>query len=86
MFATIDLILKRADSVLTLPLQCVLKDQKGDYVYMVNKDSIAYKKYVQLGIQENNTYEIANGLTDSDKVVTTGQALVKEGVRVKLVK
>jgi len=86
MFASIDLILKRADSVLTLPLQCVLKDRKGDYVYMVNEDSIAYKKYVQLGIQENNTFEIANGLTDSDKVIITGQDLVKEGMRVKLVK
>ena len=86
MFATIDLILEKADSVLTLPLQSILKDQKGDYVFMVNKDSVAYKKYVQLGIKENNTCEIANGLTGSDEVVTTGQDLIKEGMRVKLVK
>lgn len=86
MFAKVELILKRAENILTLPSQCVLKDDKGSYVYSVSKDSVAFKKYVQLGIQDNNTYEISEGLGDSDKVVSSGQELLNEGTRVKIVK
>jgi membrane fusion protein (multidrug efflux system) len=86
MFASVELILKKDDNVLTLPLQCVLKDDKGYFVFQVSKDSVAYKHYVQLGIQDNNTLEIASGLNDSDMVVSTGQDLIKDGIRVRIAK
>ncbi len=86
MFASVELILKKDENVLTLPQQCIQKDDKGNFVYMVNQDSVAFKKYVQLGIQDINTYEITDGLTDSDKVVSIGQDLIKDGMRVKIAK
>jgi membrane fusion protein, multidrug efflux system len=86
MFANVELILKKADNVLTLPLQCVLKDDMGNYVFQVNQDSVAYKQYVQLGIKDNNMLEIVSGLNDSDRVVSSGQELIKDGMRVKVAK
>jgi membrane fusion protein (multidrug efflux system) len=86
MFASVDLILKKEENAITLPIQCIQKDEKGNFVFMVNRDSVAYKKYVQLGIQDNNTYEISDGLGDSDKVVILGQDLIKDGMRVKITK
>lgn len=86
MFANVELILKKQDNALTLPLQCIRKDDKGSFVYSVNQDSVAFKKYIQLGIQDNNTCEISDGLGDSDKIVVTGQDLIQDGIRVKIVK
>jgi RND family efflux transporter MFP subunit len=86
MFAKIDLILQKDTNVLTLPKQCVLKDDKGNFVYEVNKDSVTQKKYVKVGIIEENTYEITDGLSDSEKVVTLGMELINDGSKVRLAK
>ena len=86
MFATINLILQRDTNVLTLQKQNVLHDDKGNYVYEVNKDSVAQKKYIEVGIIENNTYELTSGLSDNDKVVTVGMELINDGSKVRIAK
>jgi RND family efflux transporter MFP subunit len=86
MFATIDLILDKAENAMILPVQTILKDEKGNFVYTITPDSIANKKYVQTGIHENNNYEIKSGLDDNDKVVFLGQDQVKDGRKVKIAK
>lgn len=85
MFAKIDLVLQSDENVLLLPTQCTLKDDQGDYVYMVSpQDSVAHKHYVKLGIESDNKDEIISGLTDSDKVVVLGMELIKEGSKVRI--
>lgn len=86
MFANIDLILQKDTNVLTLQKQCVLKDDKGYFVYEINKDTLAQKKYVQVGIMQDNSYEITGGLNDNEKVVTIGMELINEGSKVRLAK
>lgn len=86
MFAGVELILKKEDNALTLPLQCIQKDDKGSFIFSVNQDSVSFKKYIQTGIQDNNIVQITDGLSDSDKVVVTGQELIQDGMRVKIVK
>ena len=86
MFAKIDLILQKDTSVLTLQKQCVMKDNDGYYVYELTKDTVAQKKYVQVGIIENNTYEITSGLTEDEKIVSIGMDLINDGSKVRLAK
>jgi RND family efflux transporter MFP subunit len=86
MFASINLILQKDTNVLILQKQNVLHDDKGNFVYAVNKDSVAQKKYVQVGIIENNTYEITGGLNDGEKIVTTGMELINDGSKVRIAK
>lgn len=86
MFANIDLILQIDTNVLTLQKQCVMKDNDGYFVYELNKDTVAQKKYIQVGIIENNTYEITSGLNDDEKVVTVGMELINDGSKVRLAK
>ncbi len=86
MFAKIDLIMQKDTNALTLPKQTVLKDDKGYFVYEINKDTIAVKKYVDVGIIEDNVYEIKNGLTDGEKVVSLGMELINDGSKVRLAK
>lgn len=86
MFANIDLILAKADSALILPSQTILKDDKGSFVYAVTPDSTAHKKYVQVGITENNNNEIKSGINENDKVVFLGYDQLKDGVKVRISK
>ena len=87
MFTNIELLLSSENNAMILPSQCVQKDEKGSYVFQVNfKDTTAYKKYIQTGIEQDNNVQIISGLNDDDKVVFTGQTLLKEGSKVKILK
>ncbi len=87
MFVNIELIMQSENNAMQLPSQCVLTDDKGTYIYQVNmNDSTAYKKYIQIGIMQNNNDQITSGLNDDDRVVFSGQSLLKEGSKVKILK
>jgi RND family efflux transporter MFP subunit len=86
MFVNIELIIQKSENALVLPSQCVLKDDKGNFVYVVGADSTAQAKYIQTGIQQDNNTEITSGITDGDKVVFTGQGLLKNAMKVKIAK
>lgn len=86
MFARVELVLDKHYNVITLPLQCVLKDDNGRYVYMISEESTAVKKYVQTGLESNNKIEIISGLSETDKIVSVGQELIKENSKVKISK
>ncbi len=84
MFATINLILAQQNNVLILPTQDILKDDSGNYVYTISKDNTVRKVYVQIGISQDNKDEIAGGITDSDRILTMGQDLVSDGMKVRV--
>ena len=86
MFATIILILDRKKNADFLPNQVVLDDDGGNYVYLLTPDSTVTKKYIQLGIQQNNKNEVLSGLNDSDNIVFVGQELIKDKMKVRVAK
>jgi len=84
MFANINLILARKDDALILPTQDIMKDDSGSYVYTLSKDSTARKTYVKIGISQDNRNEILAGITGSDRLLTVGQDLVNNGMRIRV--
>jgi len=86
MFANIELLLGEHDNATLVPIQCVLKDDKGNYIYTVSQDSLAKKIYISTGFQEDNKVEILSGVTTTDKIVFVGQELIREGMKVKIAK
>jgi len=86
MFATISLILDKKENVLIVPNETVQNDIKGNYIFVFNPDSTVTKKYVQLGILHDNKDEITSGISDDDILIVTGQTLVRNGGKVRVVK
>ena len=84
MFANINLVLAQKNNVLILPTQDIMKDDSGSYVYTLSKDSTVKKAYVKIGISQDNRNEILSGITDSDKILTVGQDLVNNGMKVRV--
>jgi membrane fusion protein (multidrug efflux system) len=86
MFATVNLVLAKDNDALILPTQDILKDDSGNYVYVLSKDSTVQKKYVRIGISQDNRNEILAGITSNDRVLTVGQDLVNNGMKVRVVR
>ena len=81
MFAKVELILDKSADVIKLPTQCVLREDDKYYVYIVNDEMIANKKFVDIGIVANNETEITKGLNENDKIVKVGQELISDKIK-----
>ena len=84
MFSTINFTLEQKENSLTLPLNTVLSDDNGRYVYKFMPDSTVSKVYIEIGIQEENLLEIVDGITEDDKIVVVGQTLVRDNMKVRV--
>jgi membrane fusion protein, multidrug efflux system len=77
MFASVALNVGQLKDVLTLPTQAFLRDDKGQYVYIIRKDT-AYRARVQAGFEQDSRIVVVSGLDGSEDVVTTGQQLLRD--------
>jgi len=84
MFAKVELLIDTHSETLIIPEQCVMKDEKGEFVYTVGDDNTAVKKYVQTGLKSDNKTEIVSGVSETDKVISTGQELIQDNTKVKI--
>jgi len=78
MYATVTLVLSEHPNAITIPTQAVLTDANGTFVYVVRNDT-ARRQLVQAGIAQGARTEIVTGLSETEKVITTGQQYVRNG-------
>ncbi len=81
MFAKVDIALKKASDAVIVPFDSVLGDREK-YVF-VSENSVAKKRPVILGLQQENKVQIKEGVSVSDKVIVNGQRVVKDGSAVE---
>ena len=69
-----------------VPDVAVVKQQgSGEhFIYVLNEDSTVTYTKVELGRRLGNRYEIVSGINEGDKIVTEGQARLKNGVSVQV--
>lgn len=79
--AKVSVSLGSAQNVLIAPLSAVNSDREGDFVYVVEQNVIV-KKYVTTGMSSKEEIEILSGLGQGEKVVTTVDSELVEGMAV----
>jgi RND family efflux transporter MFP subunit len=79
--ATINIADMRAS---VLPESAVLSDQKGSYVYVVNKDNKVERRNVQTGTVTPNGLAINSGLKGDERVVLFAGGFLNPGETVKV--
>lgn len=84
MFAKVEFLHQTHTETLIVPEQCIMKDVGGEYVFTVNDEKSALKKYVQTGLKSENKTEIISGVSETDRVISTGQELLQENSKVKI--
>lgn len=77
----VDLILKRVQAI-QIPIQGIMNDETGDYVYVVENGEIHKKAIIRKEIE--NTFVEVDGIEPGDQVVVMGMAYVEEGQTVSV--
>jgi membrane fusion protein, multidrug efflux system len=86
MIAVISINDYHSEESIQLPMNVIMKDLKGSYVYVVrDKDDHqgAFRQPVSIGRTYNGIAEITNGLENNDRVITTGYNELIDGEYVR---
>jgi len=75
----VNILLGTKENVLVVPISAVNSNKNGDFVYIIQKGKIV-KKDVTTGLANNENIEIASGLEKGDKVITSVDSTIQEGL------
>lgn len=84
MFGRLNVVYETRDDALVIPREALLGEGADAAVFVV-EDDVARRVPVTLGHIGNGRAEILAGLTDEARVVTLGQAAVRDGVKVQVI-
>ncbi|MCX6928066.1 MAG: efflux RND transporter periplasmic adaptor subunit [Verrucomicrobia bacterium] len=77
MFATVQVLSELAPSVLLVPDMAILRSGERNTVFLALEGGRFEPRTVVLGPQaENDTYQVLSGLSEGDRIVTSGQFLL----------
>ena len=65
-----------------LPESAIMSDEKGSFVYIVNKDDRVERRNVRTGIVTDQGIAVVAGITGSERVILRAGGFVNEGDRV----
>jgi len=74
MYAEVKLALQGKTDALTVPVQAVIQEGNQHYVLALDDQNRVQKRNVELGAQTSTTVEIVHGLSEKDRVISSGQS------------
>ena len=83
-FVNIRLLVDTRRQQLVVPSSAVNQGPSGEFIYIIRPDLIAEVRAVKVGISEDGSTVIENGVSEGDTVVVDGQYLLKSNARVQL--
>jgi membrane fusion protein (multidrug efflux system) len=83
MYARVNLTIEQRANALVVPANAVV-DRDGQRGVFLAEDSTAAFRPVQVGIEDGTRVEILGGLTEADRIITTGAAALQSGDRIVL--
>lgn len=73
------------ENAIAVPSDAVLTNPANErFVFVVNSDSLAFKRIVKPGISAKKQIEIVSGLAENEKVVIMGQEMLKDSLKVRI--
>jgi membrane fusion protein, multidrug efflux system len=85
MFAKADIVLARRDSVIVIPKDVIISNQRGKSVFIVDNGT-AIEKRITIGFDNQTQAEVVNGLQANDRLVIKGFETLRNRSKVKIVK
>ncbi len=81
-FTQVKLLLDVLENAVVVPRKAVYIEKGGAFIMVVRTDSIVEKRFVQTGVQVNNTMVIDRGLKQGEWIITEGRQKVVPGEKV----
>jgi multidrug efflux pump subunit AcrA (membrane-fusion protein) len=85
MFATISLVTRTRTNVPIIPRTSVINTYGSWIVFIVDDNNIAHRRTIELGIENENFYEVEDGISLGDRLVSAGQNFLTDGDPVRIV-
>ena len=85
MFATLSLVTRTRTGVPVIPRSAAIHTYGSWIVFTVDKNNIARRHEIELGIENEEQFEILGGIGIGDRVVTQGQNFLSDGDPVRIV-
>jgi membrane fusion protein (multidrug efflux system) len=83
LFANIRVEIARHEAVLTVPETAVAYDTQGAHVWRLNRENLAERISVEVGLRQRGRAEIVTGeLTENDRIVSAGTHKVFDGATI----
>jgi len=83
-FVDVKLVLTTEKGAVLVPNQAAQISQRGPFVYIVKSDDTAELRPVKLGQRQGDDVVISQGVAANERVVVTGQLLVRPGGKVRV--
>jgi len=83
-FVDVRLILNTEKHAVLIPNQATQLSQKGPFVYIVKADDTAELRPIKLGQRQGDDVVVTDGIAPNERVVLSGQMLVRPGGKVRL--
>lgn len=84
-FVHVTLNLKQFNNAVMIPTQAVVPQLKGNKVYLC-RDGKAFEQEVKIGLRNDSTVQVLQGVNAGDSVLTTGILSVRPGSPLKILK
>lgn len=81
----VQLLLDLMENVLVVPQKAVITEKGGAYIFVVNKDTVAKKLFIELGPEVDNKVVVERGLREGELIVSEGQHKLTPNMKVKIV-
>jgi RND family efflux transporter MFP subunit len=79
MYANAQLVLARAENVLTIPVEALSLQGNQRMVHVLDSRNHVHERVVQVGLEGSRLAEIKSGLAEGDRVISGGQSQYQEG-------
>jgi RND family efflux transporter MFP subunit len=83
MYARVSLLIERRPDALTVPRAALVDAQEKRGVFVIDQQ-IARFRPIRIGLQDADRVQVLDGVTEGQRVVTTGALAVKDGDRVQM--
>ena len=84
MYARVDFTVERRANALVIPANALVDVQGKRGVFRPAEGDIAKFQPIEVGLMDEKQVEIASGLAEGDRIVTTGAAALKDGDKIVL--
>ncbi|RKE98965.1 HlyD family secretion protein [Ichthyenterobacterium magnum] len=76
--------LSKAQKSLLIPRGSYFQSSGGQYVFVVNEDGEAHKRYIKLGSQNPSYYQVLEGLEEGEKIIVSSYDAYKNYESIKI--
>jgi multidrug efflux system membrane fusion protein len=70
---------------IVVPQAAVQRGPRGSFVYVIDQDSVAHRKPVTIGYEDDLGSIVTDGISPADRVVIDGASRLTDGAKVSVV-